>query len=465
MKTYISLTVLPSRLNSIEKCIESLVNQTVPADKILVWLPKVCKRTGHKIGDIPKFLKHSNIEINYIEDVGSISKIYYAIKRYKNIKEQCNIISVDDDVKYPANFIKQMLKFEKKKPNSVLCYRGRPMNFNKIDYNNSKLFRANEINEIKKIDIVTGTWGVLYKPSFFDDKFFNFTNKGHLHVTDDIWISAHLAANNINCYVIPLNEQFKPLPQHSIDSLWQLNKNGQNNNKAIKELKHLFMKNKKQIPDKYKNVGTKSKIKVLNQNITLNHHIDHIGRAITISKKFYEQEMLDYIYKNIPRRGTYIDAGANIGNHTVFFAKYCADNVIAIEPVKENVDILKRNIKNNSIENCQIVDKGISSDGRNFGVKKVEYNMGSCTLTENGEEIQTIKVEDLNINEVALIKIDCEDMSLEVLNSFMPIIKKYKPHLFIEATNEELRNIIKITGYKKMGKFNATPTYHLKPVK
>lgn len=205
-----------------------------------------------------------------------------------------------------------------------------------------------------------------------------------------------------------------------------------------------------------------TEIKYNNQIITINHHNDHIGRVISNNKKFYEHSMLNYIDKNIPKRGTYIDVGANIGNHTVFFAKYCAEHVISIEPVKENYSILESNLKKNVLNNVEIIKHGISKDGRNFGVYKKSDNMGMCNLIEGRSDIKTITVSDLKINNLTLLKIDCEAMSMEILRAFVPIINKYKPHLFIEATNEELNAIKNIISYGSVKKFNATPTYHMK---
>lgn len=215
------------------------------------------------------------------------------------------------------------------------------------------------------------------------------------------------------------------------------------------------------IPDKYKGVKAQTTLKVYGEKTIINHHIDHIGHCITVSKKPYEFEMLDYIRKNIPSKGTYIDVGANIGNHSIFFAKFCADKVISIEPIKENYRVLEKNLIDNKIQNCVTYNKGISIDGRSLGVSIVAINMGSCNLIEGGTGVETIKAKDLDVENLTLIKIDCEKMSMEVLKSFLPLIEKHNPHIFIEATSDELKLIKELTGYRNLGKFNATPTYHL----
>jgi hypothetical protein len=59
---------------------------------------------------------------------------------------------------------------------------------------------------------------------------------------------------------------------------------------------------------------------------------------------YYEAPLLDYIRKHY-HGGTFIDGGACIGNHTLWFARYCADQVLAVEPVARNMAHLWRNVE------------------------------------------------------------------------------------------------------------------------
>lgn len=199
------------------------------------------------------------------------------------------------------------------------------------------------------------------------------------------------------------------------------------------------------------------------KEVIINHHTDHIGSIISKNKDFYESGMLNYIDKNIKKGGTYIDVGANIGNHTLFFSLFCADKVISIEPVKENYKLIEKNIKDNKLGNVDLLKKGISSDGRNFGYTTIEKNMGMCNLIEEGDGAESITPNELDINDLRLLKIDCEGMSMEVFNSFIPLIKTHKPDIFIEADNKELVYILNKINYASIRKFNATPTHHIKP--
>lgn len=237
---YISMTILPSRILKTRKCIESLIKQSYLPDKIFVWLPKNCKRDKTKVEKIPAWFNHELIDVRHVEDKGSITKIYYSLLKEKG--KDCSIISVDDDVQYPMNFIKNLHANSKMYKNGVICYRGRSFKKGTLDYNTSHLIRGTEISRPKKVDIVTGTWGALYKPHFFDEEFFNLNHKGSMYFTDDIWISGHLARKKVPIYVVPINQPIQPLPQHAINPLWDLNKSGKNNNDSIQEFKKYFRK-------------------------------------------------------------------------------------------------------------------------------------------------------------------------------------------------------------------------------
>ena len=71
--------------------------------------------------------------------------------------------------------------------------------------------------------------------------------------------------------------------------------------------------------------------------------------------RFYEAPMLAYIRKHY-HGGTFIDGGACIGNHTLFFARFCCDQVIAVEPVVRNMAQLMeaQNVKNQLIIDQQM---------------------------------------------------------------------------------------------------------------
>jgi protein O-GlcNAc transferase len=197
------------------------------------------------------------------------------------------------------------------------------------------------------------------------------------------------------------------------------------------------------------------------KNITLNHHNDHIGSCISKGKNFYEHKLLNHIKENV-KGGLFIDVGANIGNHTCFFSLFCADKVIAIEPVIENYNLIIQNLNGNHLKNVTVFNKVLSNKVAKYEYKLIPENMGMCNMTQSEKGIDSITPENLDTDGLKLLKIDCEKMSNIVLDSFIPTILRTKCDIIIEADDSELKNILQKLPYKVIGKFNATPTYHLK---
>ena len=197
---------------------------------------------------------------------------------------------------------------------------------------------------------------------------------------------------------------------------------------------------------------------------------DFIQKIIYENKTFYEIGMLEDIRERIGNNKIIVDVGANIGNHTVYFAKICkAKQVYSFEPQKNIFDILQKNLEINNIDNkVKAYNMGAGKehfyasidvlDTNNYGMSKInKMNKGSVEI--NSLDSLLLK----EVEGVDMIKIDVEGMELDVLDGAKEILKKYKPIIYIEAgTNREfdgIVNYLKQYHYKPMYRFNATPTY------
>lgn len=210
----------------------------------------------------------------------------------------------------------------------------------------------------------------------------------------------------------------------------------------------------------------KKQFKYKNKNVTLNHHglNDHISKAIH-KKKFYELTLLEYI-ASLNIKGNYIDIGANIGNHSVFFSMFCSSNkVYSFEPEPSNYSILHRNILDNNLEEKnEVYNFGLGSDDKKAYSVVNRKNYGSTYLKddENGD----IDIVDANVFlkdiKLDVLKIDAESMSFEIFKTLEKKIKRDKPLLIIEAEKDELAYMQKVLNTKYHKVFNATPTYVFK---
>ncbi|HYO01465.1 MAG TPA: FkbM family methyltransferase, partial [Mycobacterium sp.] len=66
--------------------------------------------------------------------------------------------------------------------------------------------------------------------------------------------------------------------------------------------------------------------------------------------KLYEEGFLEYV-RSLNLVGQYVDVGAHLGTHTVWFAKMCrSTHVHAFEPVSRYADVVVRNVVANGVD-------------------------------------------------------------------------------------------------------------------
>ena len=193
---------------------------------------------------------------------------------------------------------------------------------------------------------------------------------------------------------------------------------------------------------------------------------DLITNGLKASQNYYELAMLEFIRDNIPS-GVMIDVGANIGNHTIYLAKYCATQVIAFEPFPDTFKLLEKNISdNNLILNVVASNDGLSDAHEVVFMKSVDGNAGMNKVDSDGDAQVELFPFDIIIKAlslITLIKLDCEGYEEKALLGMIKTIKEHQPALFIECqTEKELIAISKILiplGYSNKQRFNHTPTY------
>lgn len=175
-----------------------------------------------------------------------------------------------------------------------------------------------------------------------------------------------------------------------------------------------------------------------------------------MNNTFYEHKMLQFIERNYT--GTFIDAGAYIGNHSIFFALFCGAKVYAFEPVY--TELLQENITMNNAD-VTVYPYGLGDKEYEMSYKDRSggHNPAATSLIEGkGIKMKTLDSFGLKPD---LIKIDVENMEIDVLQGAEQTIKAHSPVLFIELVHnlEKADILLHKWGYTRKAKFNATPTY------
>jgi hypothetical protein len=152
--------------------------------------------------------------------------------------------------------------------------------------------------------------------------------------------------------------------------------------------------------------------------------VDVIQRNILRHHAFYEERNLTRVSRFITGDSIVLDAGANIGNHTVFFAKICrAREVFSFEVMREAFRLLKRNIELNELSNVQLFNVGL-------GARKGRANLAHFGQGNIGGEITTVDA--LQLRQLHFMKIDVEGSHLEVLGGAQQTIRRCRPRIWVE---------------------------------
>lgn len=170
----------------------------------------------------------------------------------------------------------------------------------------------------------------------------------------------------------------------------------------------------------------------------------------------YEKNTLLRI-KNIVGTATHIfDIGANIGNHSVFFAKcFPARRIVPVEPFPEAIRHLTVNFALNPSQayDFRYLGYGISDClGKASICPPSEFNIGLTSLRQDSAgEVDLITGDEIiGAQEVDFIKIDVEGMEVEVLKGLNSTLKNQRPAIFIEIADSKkaaCTNILDDFGY------------------
>ena len=211
-KVIVSLTSFPAAINYAKDAIKSiLVGNTLP-DKVVLYITfsqfkdsKIPSELVTLVNNDPLF------EIrNYNEDIRSYRKLIPALKDFPNDL----IVTIDDDVRYHKNMLRDLLHLHKQIPEVIIANRAKKIKLN-APYIKWKKYRwyhflFNKINYSFK-NIQTGVGGVLYPPNSLNLEMLNSKIfKEIAPTTDDIWFWAAAVANGTYVVPFPFGKHNKP---------------------------------------------------------------------------------------------------------------------------------------------------------------------------------------------------------------------------------------------------------------
>ena len=184
----LSFTSFPARIKEVWQVVESLKNQSVLPEKIILWLSKDQFPTR---GSIPESLWKEEdhlFEIRLVDgDIRSHKKYYYVMQEYPDK----TFVTCDDDVYYHPDTLKNLVETSRLFPGCIIANTTRVITCDSsgeiLPYNQWKsVHRAFTYDNLIQI----GVGGVLYPPGCLHeltlrkDLFFTLTP-----MADDIWLN------------------------------------------------------------------------------------------------------------------------------------------------------------------------------------------------------------------------------------------------------------------------------------
>lgn len=162
-KLIVSLTSYPARIKTVHITINTLLQQSLKPDKVILWLAN--EQFPNQEKDLPQELiklKTLGLDIEWCEDIKSFKKLVPAMQKYP----QDIIVTADDDVYYQSNMLESLYNAYKKNPKNIYVKRSVKL---KMENNypkgiSSRKYMYKHLIEPSYFNQLMGGSGCLYPP-------------------------------------------------------------------------------------------------------------------------------------------------------------------------------------------------------------------------------------------------------------------------------------------------------------
>lgn len=183
-----------------------------------------------------------------------------------------------------------------------------------------------------------------------------------------------------------------------------------------------------------------------------------------------------HVLTELKKATVILDIGANIGTTSLYFASLNPSaKIIGFEPHPDNYARALENFRLNQFKNIQLKNIGLGSQKTELKLYEVNtHNPGMNRILAHATDLpyKLVKVEKLdtvveqeNLLQIDFIKLDVEGYEYEVLRGGQAAISRFKPVLFIELDDQnlkeqgssakELLQFLTSLGYRQMYRADA----------
>ena len=180
----ISLTSIPSRISTLHLTIKSLLNQNVTFEKIVLWLHQDLEN------DLPRALQKlhgERFDIHYCPTTEPHRKLVETLKIFPDRI----IVTCDDDMMYPKDWLSRLLESWQQAPNSIIAHMCRKVRIVNGEIMPYRTWRGEARGESTIRTLALGWGGVLFPPGSLDDRVLDRDSYMRLSpYADDLWFKA-----------------------------------------------------------------------------------------------------------------------------------------------------------------------------------------------------------------------------------------------------------------------------------
>lgn len=185
------------------------------------------------------------------------------------------------------------------------------------------------------------------------------------------------------------------------------------------------------------------------------------GRSLELYGEWSDAEV-GLLERLVPKGGTMIELGSNLGAHTVPLAKHIGPEgrVLAFEPQGRIHQLLVQNLRANGVAFVEARREAVGAKRAMVRMPAMDYDapdgnfcgMSLAAGEGTGEKVRVVTIDSLKLEWLDLIKADIEGMEAEALRGARDTIRRLRPILYVEndkiPKSAELIALIMELGYR-----------------
>lgn len=200
---------------------------------------------------------------------------------------------------------------------------------------------------------------------------------------------------------------------------------------------------------------------------------DMLGQQVLedgIHERGYLENLLIYLDHSLGRLRdlSFVDAGANIGNHSIFFSRHFSEGY-AFEPMPLAHKVCEANFLLNRIDNVSLHNLGLDTESRTLPFFQHGGNLGGSGFCRPNDELAYLLLECETVRgdqflplldrckKIGLVKIDVEGFEANVIDGLSKILQEDSPVVVFEShgtTGVSSIKILERLGYSKFLSIN-----------